>query len=189
MTIHGAKGLEFQYVFIVGAEENMFPSLRSLEGGEKSLEEERRLFYVAMTRAMVKLFICFAQGRMLYGQLRFNGPSRFISEIPPNYYTWKKTAKPGGRGSWSSNNSDSYNGGGDDFFADEEFDDDVVYQVQNKVPESKYPQGASVVHSLYGEGLVTETSGAGEQEKVVIKFKDGAIKKFMVKFAPLELLS
>ncbi len=188
MTIHGAKGLEFQYVFIVGAEENMFPSLRSLEGGEKSLEEERRLFYVAMTRAMVKLFICFAQGRMLYGQLRFNGPSRFIHEIPPKYYSWIKT-KTGARGSWAGQGNGHSSQNEDDFFADEEYDDDVVYQVQSKGPESKFPQGVSVIHSLYGEGQVTETSGAGDQEKVVIKFKDGAIKKFMVKFAPLELLS
>ncbi|MBK23660.1 MAG: ATP-dependent DNA helicase PcrA [Halobacteriovorax sp.] len=188
MTIHGAKGLEFQYVFIVGAEENMFPSLRSLEGGEKSLEEERRLFYVAMTRAMVKLYICFAQGRMLYGQLRFNGPSRFIHEIPPKYYSWIKT-KSGGRGGWAGQNNGYGSQNEDEFFADEEYDDDVVYQVQSKGPDSKFPQGVSVIHSLYGEGQVTETSGAGDQEKVVIKFKDGAIKKFMVKFAPLELLS
>lgn len=188
MTIHGAKGLEFQYVFIVGAEENIFPSLRSLDGGEKSLEEERRLFYVAMTRAMVKLYICFAQARMLYGQLRFNGPSRFISEIPPKFYTWNKS-KSSNRDRWSSGHGSS-DSSGDDFFADEEYDDDVVYQVRsNAASTSKYPQGASVIHSLYGEGLVTESSGAGDQEKVVIKFKDGAIKKFMVKFAPLELLS
>jgi len=188
MTIHGAKGLEFQYVFIVGAEENMFPSLRSLEGGEKSLEEERRLFYVAMTRAMVKLYICFAQGRMLYGQLRFNGPSRFIHEIPPKYYSWIKT-KSGGRGGWAGQSNGYGSQNEDEFFADDEYDDDVVYQVQSKGPDSKFPQGVSVIHSLYGEGQVTETSGAGDQEKVVIKFKDGAIKKFMVKFAPLELLS
>lgn len=191
MTIHGAKGLEFQYVFIVGAEENMFPSLRSLEGGEKALEEERRLFYVAMTRAMVKLYICFAQGRMLYGQLRFNGPSRFIHEIPPKFYKWNKS-KSGSRESWSSGGYGNKQSSGDDFFADEEYDDDVVYQVRSSaasVSKSKYPEGSSVIHSLYGEGLVKESTGAGDQEKVVIKFKDGAIKKFMVKFAPLELLS
>ncbi len=189
MTIHGSKGLEFKYVFIVGSEENMFPSMRSIEAGEKGLEEERRLFYVAMTRAMVKLYICFAQGRMLYGQLRFNGPSRFISEIPPKYYTWIK-AKTGARGGWDTSSSETYGtSSSDDFFADETYDDEVVYQVQSSVIQAKYPQGSSVVHSLYGEGKVTETSGAGEQEKVVIKFNDGAIKKFMVKFAPLELLS
>lgn len=186
MTIHGAKGLEFQFVFIVGAEENIFPSLRSLDAGEKALEEERRLFYVAMTRAMEKLYICFAQGRMLYGQLRFNGPSRFISEIPPKFYSWNKKGKTSGRSSWGGGSGGSQS---EDFFADDEYDDDVVYQVQSTKPNSKFPSGSSVIHSLYGEGLVTESSGSGDQEKVVIKFKDGAIKKFMVKFAPLELLS
>lgn len=187
MTIHGSKGLEFKYVFIVGAEENIFPSMRSLDGGEKSLEEERRLFYVAMTRAMVKLYICFAQGRMLYGQLRFNGPSRFISEIPPKFYKWNKS-KTANRDPWSSAESSS----DDDFFVDEEYDDDVVYQVQSNIiteSSAKYPEGAAVAHSLYGEGTVTESSGSGDQEKVVIRFKDGGIKKFMVKFAPLEILS
>ena len=65
MTVHGAKGLEFSYVFISGAEENLFPSFKSVETGEYAIEEERRLFYVAMTRAMKKLSIIFAQGRML----------------------------------------------------------------------------------------------------------------------------
>ena len=81
MTVHGAKGLEFSYVFISGAEENLFPSFKSVETGEYAIEEERRLFYVAMTRAMKKLYIIFAQGRMLFGSLKFNGPSRFILEI------------------------------------------------------------------------------------------------------------
>ena len=66
MTVHGAKGLEFSYVFLAGAEENVFPSYRSLEMGQHAEEEERRLFYVAMTRAMQRLYICFAQGRMLF---------------------------------------------------------------------------------------------------------------------------
>ena len=86
MTVHGAKGLEFPYVFVTGVEENIFPSFRSLEEGDMAEEEERRLFYVAMTRAMTKLYLTFAQGRMLFGQLRFNGPSRFIHEIPDKLY-------------------------------------------------------------------------------------------------------
>ena len=89
MTVHGAKGLEFPYVFITGAEENLFPSYKSLETGEESIEEERRLFYVAMTRAMKKLFICFSQSRMLFGQTKFNGRNRFIYEIPNEFYDWK----------------------------------------------------------------------------------------------------
>src|SRR5690606_11348396 len=88
MTVHGAKGLEFDYVFVSGCEENVFPSWRSLEEGSGADEEERRLFYVAMTRAMKKLYLTFARGRMLFGQLRFNGPSRFLLEIPRDHLNW-----------------------------------------------------------------------------------------------------
>lgn len=193
MTIHGAKGLEFPYAFIVGAEENVFPSYQSIENGGISIEEERRLFYVAMTRAMKKLYICFAQGRMLYGQLHFNGPSRFVLEIPQNYYTWKKiidtqagdSRNP--RGSWNS-----YQTKTEDYATDTpyEFDDaPVVYQTKAPIVQSKFPKGITVKHSLYGEGLVLESEGSGKDEKVLIRFNDGARKKFMANIAPLTIIN
>ena len=198
MTVHGAKGLEFNYVFVAGIEENVFPSYRSLEDGERGIEEERRLFYVAMTRAMKRLYLCFAQGRMLFGQLKFNGPSRFLYEIPEKYYSWKKD---GNIGSQTFSGSSSFQKPSweedDDFNQETYYDDnegDVVYQVNTKpkkeerVAKSSYPKGSTVVHSLYGEGQVLETEGFGTDEKVVIKFKDGARKKFMVKFAPLQII-
>jgi DNA helicase-2/ATP-dependent DNA helicase PcrA len=186
MTVHGSKGLEFPYVFLAGAEENIFPSYRSLEMGTQAEEEERRLFYVAMTRAMERLYIMLAQGRMLFGQMKFNGPSRFIYEIPSKYYEWKKL-------SWSDDSnefesSDSW----DEHNQDVSYEDgEVVYQVQAdkpQKPKAKFPKGSKVVHSLYGEGKILETSGIGQDEKIVIKFIDGARKKFMVKFAPVTLL-
>jgi DNA helicase-2/ATP-dependent DNA helicase PcrA len=189
MTIHGAKGLEFLNVFVVGAEENVFPSYKSLETGDSAIEEERRLFYVAMTRAMEKLYITFAQGRMLFGQLRFNGPSRFLNEIPDKYYQWKKPS--GGTrtsgDSWSED--DSWD---DDFNQATDYDDEPVYQTASvekviDAPKPKFPKGVKVVHSLYGEGTVLESDGFGKEEKVSIKFSDGARKKFLVKFAPLVL--
>lgn len=188
MTIHGAKGLEFNHVFICGAEENIFPSLRSLEEFQDfGLEEERRLFYVAMTRAMEKLYICFAQGRMLYGQLKFNGPSRFINEIPNKYYTWRKVGKISGQsGSPSWNESDDEY---DDFNQEQEFEsDEKTWVVSRNEPESKFKTGSKVIHSLYGEGSVIDSEGFGQDEKVTIRFKDGVNKKFMVKFAPLTLI-
>ena len=190
MTVHGAKGLEFSHVFLTGAEENIFPSYKSLEMGAQAEEEERRLFYVAMTRAMKRLYITFAQGRMLFGQLKFNGPSRFLHEIPNKYYNWKKLH--GGAGSSSSfnwNSEDEWSPENDN--QDVSYDEgEVVYQVQSEtvskpVLDSKFPKGSRVVHSLYGEGTVTETEGIGADEKVTIIFSDGARKKFMVKFAPL----
>ena len=188
MTIHGAKGLEFLHVFVTGAEENVFPSYKSLENGETAIEEERRLFYVAMTRAMEKLYITFAQGRMLFGQLRFNGPSRFLNEIPSKFYQWKK---PSG-GTMTAGSSWGDGNDFDDFNQDQSFNDEAVFQVasyenEEKAPKSKFPKGVQIVHSLYGEGTVLDSSGFGQDEKVSIKFSDGARKKFLVKFAPLVL--
>ncbi len=84
MTIHSAKGLEFKYVFIVGLEENLFPSMMSMDGAE-GIEEERRLFYVAITRAMEKAFLSFSEMRFKWGSMEFCSPSRFLSEIDPKY--------------------------------------------------------------------------------------------------------
>jgi DNA helicase-2/ATP-dependent DNA helicase PcrA len=196
MTVHGAKGLEFTHAFVVGAEENVFPSYRSMESGENSMEEERRLFYVAMTRAMVKLYICFAQGRMLFGQVKFNGPSRFIDEIPEKLFTWKKLSSSSSdredsystsSSSWQSpqkgfhKSFDPYDQSQETYFDNEE----VVYQVKESYHKPKFPKGSNVVHSLYGAGRVEESEGSGADEKVLIRFSDGARKKFMVKFAPI----
>lgn len=194
MTVHGSKGLEYPYVFVVGVEENVFPSYRSLEEGDETIEEERRLFYVAMTRAMQKLYITFAQGRMLWGQIKFNGPSRFLDEIPEEYFDWEfyKTDK-------KKKKNQSY-----DEFKDFDYGDDFsqISEIENQVNSHEktfvqtrrlediytYPKGSKIKHGLYGNGEVLDSEGSGNQEKVVIKFQDGAKKKFMVKFAPLELV-
>jgi DNA helicase II / ATP-dependent DNA helicase PcrA len=188
MTVHGAKGLEFHYVFVTGAEENVFPSYKSLEMGEQAEEEERRLFYVAMTRAMKRLYITFAQGRFLFGQMKFNGPSRFIYEIPNKFYSWKKRGEQyadSQESEWDDDLDDSDNQESQVYYDEGE----VVYQIQtdNLEEKSKFPKGSRIIHSLYGLGEVLDTEGIGPEEKVVILFKDGARKKFMVKFAPLVL--
>lgn len=183
MTIHGAKGLEFNYVFLSGAEENIFPSYKSLENGSMGLEEERRLFYVAMTRAMEKLTITFAEARMLFGQLKFNGPSRFINEIPDKYYAWKKVGQHKSKTNAAQKEDYDFS---QEYYPDK---DDTVY-IQKVAPlkKSKFPTGSEVIHSLYGKGKVLESSGMEKDEKVVIKFSDGTRKKFMVKFTPLVLV-
>ena len=189
MTVHGAKGLEFTHAFVVGAEENVFPSYRSVDGGENAMEEERRLFYVAMTRAMIKLYITFAQGRMLFGQVKFNGPSRFIDEIPEKLFTWKKL-KGHQEDRYEHSFSPGYKKDFDPYDQSQEthYDkEEVVYQVKESFHQPKFPKGSKVVHSLYGKGSVESSEGAGADEKVQIKFADGARKKFMVKFAPIVL--
>lgn len=188
MTVHGSKGLEYPYVFLIGAEENIFPSYRSLEIGPTAIEEERRLFYVAMTRAMKQLTITFAQGRMLWGSLKFNGPSQFLQEIPERYYKWISFQTGSKR--LSDYGSKSY----DDFDQSPDSSDDAVfykekvYQTKRAASESNYPSGSKILHALYGEGTILDTEGMGQEEKVTIQFRDGIRKKFMVKFAPLQKL-
>jgi DNA helicase-2/ATP-dependent DNA helicase PcrA len=187
MTVHGAKGLEFPFVFLVGVEENLFPSYKSLDYGVEALEEERRLFYVAMTRAMKRLYILFARGRMLFGQVKFNGPSRFIDEIPEHFYVWQR----------EGGDDPNFDLGDDDKYFSQESDsyDEVVYQVGGKrnskgknILGSKYLAGQAIFHDLYGEGKILETKGTGDTEKIVIKFRDGAKKRFMASMAPISLI-
>ena len=185
MTIHGAKGLEYYYVFVAGAEENVFPSFQSVDGGEEAIEEERRLFYVAMTRAMKRLYILFAQGRMLWGSIKFNGPSRFLDEIPEGYYSWNYHGKV-------HKKKVKRNFSGIDY--DEEFSQDSnysesssdVYISTQKVKAFTYSDGEKINHKLYGEGVVVSSDGHGADEKIVIKFSDGTRKKFLLKFAPID---
>jgi DNA helicase II / ATP-dependent DNA helicase PcrA len=181
MTIHGAKGLEFPYVYLSGVEENIFPSFKSIDSGEEGIEEERRLFYVAMTRAMTRLYITFAQARLLFGQLKFNGPSRYLDEIPNKYYQWINRAKNNETNAydWGKGNQD------DDISQESPYDADGPVIYQEKWNRHTYPKGSLVVHTLYGEGKVLDSEGLGNDERVMIQFKDGAKKKFMVKFAPL----
>jgi len=186
MTVHGAKGLEFSHAFVAGAEENVFPSYRSIESGEMGLEEERRLFYVAMTRAMKKLYICFAQGRMLFGQVKFNGPSRFIDEIPEKLFFWKRLTNAQRDNFEDQDHDESYS---EKHYSQEtNFQEDVVFQVRESFHKPKFPKGSHVQHTLYGKGTVIESEGNGADEKVLIKFTDGNRKKFMVKFAPISII-
>ncbi|MFA5583951.1 MAG: 3'-5' exonuclease, partial [Bacteriovoracaceae bacterium] len=184
MTVHGSKGLEYPYVYVVGVEENVFPSYKSIELGPVAIEEERRLFYVAMTRAMKQLTITFAQGRMLWGSLKFNGPSQFINEIPQDYYVWETYPKSSPSRESGFSRERSWN---DDFDQSSSYEDtDKVFQVKSSLPKSSYPQGSKIKHTLYGEGTVLISEGSGPEEKVTIVFRDGIRKKFMVKFAPLQ---
>jgi DNA helicase-2/ATP-dependent DNA helicase PcrA len=173
-------------VFVIGNEENIFPSYKSLEVGPTAVEEERRLFYVAMTRAMKQLTLTFAQGRMLWGSLKFNGPSQFLYEIPQEYYRWDFFQTGNNKRPSNEYSTPSY----DDFdqsHRSDDFDSEKVYQRKQTVAKlSNYPSGSKIIHALYGEGTVLDSEGLGQDEKVTIQFRDGMRKKFMVKFAPLQ---
>lgn len=205
MTIHGAKGLEFPYVFIVGVEENLFPSYMSMDKGVEALEEERRLFYVAMTRAMKKLYVSFANSRMLFGQIKYNPPSRFIEEIPKDYFCWIKTKTTYSPSSYANNSSySSYSSNLNSNSNSNDEYEKVVYVEKTKYAASgtrsssingrninsgsKYHNGQKVKHLVYGNGKIVDVSGFGNDEKVTIEFLDGSKKKFVTRFAPLQLI-
>lgn len=199
MTLHISKGLEYPYVFVVGLEENLFPSARSLgTDGEEDVEEERRLAYVGMTRARQKLWLTYAKMRRVWGQEQFNPPSRFIKEIPQQLVDFK-TATEGPRfmskyGSqdssdsfdsprWGSTGSMRNKARQDSFDDVQEFPD---YENEGAAPSKDLSKGMRVRHPTFGAGTVYATEGAGENLKVSVMFTDNTVKKFVVKYARLE---
>jgi DNA helicase-2/ATP-dependent DNA helicase PcrA len=163
MTLHSAKGLEFKLVFLVGLEDGLFPSHRSTEDIAK-LEEERRLCYVGITRAMQQLYITHAESRRLYGQETYPRPSRFIKEIPAEYIQEIRIRA------------------------------NVSRSVPVRKPSSSsiqqtgtYKLGQRVKHAKFGEGVVLQLEGDGAQERVQINFQSEGLKWLMVSYAKLEV--
>ncbi len=162
MTLHNAKGLEFRAVFLIGLEEGIFPHSRSIE--EHGVEEERRLCYVGMTRAMEKLTLLHASSRMLRGMRDHNLPSRFLDELPAGHVE-RERLRPA---SWSGYNSPRQSA---------------------VVPRDDVPDlstGDSVRHSTLGEGVVVQIERGG---LITVRFADdGSERKLMLDYAPLEKL-
>ena len=161
MTIHNAKGLEFRAVFVVGVEEEIFPSARSIE--EQGVEEERRLFYVGLTRAEAKLTLTHASSRLLWGRTTAHLPSRFLDELPERHVE-RERLRPS---SWRSYGSPA--------------------QTREIAPRSDHPAlstGDSVRHGTLGEGVITRIEPGGV---VTVRFaSDGSERKLMLDYAPLE---
>jgi DNA helicase-2/ATP-dependent DNA helicase PcrA len=181
MTLHAAKGLEFPVVFMTGMEEGLFPLSRSGSGDEE-LEEERRLCYVGMTRAMEKLYLTHARRRRVYGDYQFNPPSRFLSEIPPHLLEGAAAAvvhRPAGH-----NLASLFDRLDPDLGDESPFLDDEVRQVPDA--EEGLRLGMNVRHAMFGTGTVRRIEGHGEQQKVIVYFHRVGPKKLLVKFAGLE---
>jgi DNA helicase-2/ATP-dependent DNA helicase PcrA len=183
MTIHAAKGLEFPYVFIVGLEENLFPSIQSL-GTRAELEEERRLFYVALTRAMKKVTISHAETRYRWGSLSLSEPSRFLEEIDPVFIeTPRKLAKSSfnepaksplpGRRPMSTVSTESQTSGRDDFQASD---------------TENLETGMQVEHQKFGFGQVVKVEGSGANKKATVHFNGIGQKQLLLKFARLRII-
>ena len=175
MTLHSAKGLEFPVVFMVGMEEGLFPHSRSVNGdSEDELEEERRLCYVGMTRAMKKLFLLGARERTIYGESRFQGQSRFIDEIDPNYL---KIIGPKGNDKNHNTPEDPQT------FASEE--PKVVYDYDIHTAGNMWQVGMKVKHPSFGIGVIKAKEGSGENTKLTVLFHGLGSKKLALKYASI----
>src|SRR5205814_5503162 len=162
MTLHNAKGLEFRAVYLIGMEEGIFPHSRSIE--EQGIEEERRLAYVGMTRAMEKLTLMHASSRMLYGGRSYNLPSRFLDELPEQHVE-RERLKPS---SWSNYGAPKSS-----------------VATRENVPTLS--AGDSVRHGTLGEGVVLRLEPGGV---VVVRFAgDGSERRLMLDYAPLEKIT
>lgn len=162
MTMHTAKGLEFPVVFIVGMEEGIFPHSRSLLN-ESELEEERRLCYVALTRAKEKIHLVCARERNLYGNTSYNPPSRFIGEIPPQL--WEE---------YQSNH---------DFFRTTRAPAPPLFTRQGGLIQ--FNVGDKVEHRKWGQGVVVSVKGEGEEAEIKVAFPNLGIKSLVAKYAPI----
>ncbi len=182
MTLHAAKGLEFPIVFMAGMEEDLFPHSRA-GSGQEELEEERRLCYVGMTRAMEKLYLTHARRRRIYGDYKFNPPSRFLGEIPSNLLEQAASLglhKPAGH-----NLASLFDQTEPDFSDEDPFvNDDEVRIVPDA--EEGLRIGLQVRHVKFGVGIVRRIEGSGDNQKVIVYFHRIGPKKLLVKFAGLE---
>ncbi|HEX2830387.1 MAG TPA: DNA helicase II [Burkholderiales bacterium] len=174
MTVHSAKGLEFHTVFISGMEEGLFPHENSAQE-EEGLEEERRLMYVALTRARRKLHLTFAQSRMLHGQTRFNVASRFFLEIPGELMRRTKAAPRPLAPSFFGNRGYSGNIPVQPRVVD-------IGNIDNGLP---WKIGQNVKHAKFGTGVIVSAEGRGADARVQVNFRDAGLKWLMLEYANL----
>ncbi|AMU07181.1 DNA helicase II [Burkholderia cenocepacia] len=194
MTVHAAKGLEFSAVFITGLEEGLFPHENSVLESD-GLEEERRLMYVAITRAKERLYLSFAQSRMLHGQTRYNVRSRFFDELPEHVLKWL-TPKVEAGSRWGGRSDNA--GYGRDWFARpgggsrEQIVDAAVsaplpaFADKQRAADAGFRVGQQVFHTKFGEGTVTALEGNGTDAKAQVKFKRHGEKWLALAVAKLQ---
>jgi DNA helicase-2/ATP-dependent DNA helicase PcrA len=191
MTVHSAKGLEFKNVFIVGLEENLFPSERNREN-PKEIEEERRLFYVAMTRAEENVILTYAKNRFSNGKFNATNPSRFIKDIdseylqlPNDFSIQKPDYKPSG-----------FQSGQPNFFQPDHYvNQRKLLQIENEKSDlvahhsiGNLTVGDTVRHERFGTGKIVDLLGEKENAKAIIKFETLGTKQLLLKFAKFKII-
>lgn len=197
MTVHGSKGLEFPVVFVVGLEENLFP-VGGREGFDADIEEERRLFYVAITRAEERLYFSHCKTRFKFGEETQQLRSRFIDEVDPGVVRTET-------GSTISQKKERFNLDDTNKRSSNSFDIEYDYQtpIARKKPSAStgatihydytegtdpFQVGTIVEHARFGQGKIISRSGLGMDAKVVVFFKDRGQKKLMLRAAPLQVI-
>ena len=187
MTVHSAKGLEFDAVFVGGMEEGLFPHENSLSD-RQGLEEERRLMYVAITRARQRLYLSFSQSRLLHGQTRYNPRSRFFDELPESALKWI-TSKASSYGSGYASKSIAGSAGG--YSAGGRFGkEDMPFASPPVPPQKAAPShglrvGMQVFHTKFGEGKVNLLEGSGDDARAQINFPRHGVKWLALSVAKL----
>ncbi|MGH9243193.1 MAG: DNA helicase PcrA [Acidimicrobiales bacterium] len=189
MTLHAAKGLEFPSVFMIGMEDGVFPHIRSI-GEPDELEEERRLCYVGITRAMRRVYLTNTWSRTLWGATQYNPPSRFLKEIPDHLVEVAEGSRVDrprasrGPRTWSAEPRSIGKGR-----------DEIVEQALR--PKGPVPSGAETLglrvgddvrHAKWGEGVIIDIIGAGEKAEAVVRFSSAGEKRLLLSWAPLEKL-
>ncbi|HEV7918798.1 MAG TPA: 3'-5' exonuclease, partial [Solirubrobacterales bacterium] len=170
MTLHNAKGLEFPTVFMIGAEDGIFPHSRAIDSGD--IEEERRLCYVGITRARERLYMTYASQRTLFGERQWNQPSRFLDEIPAEHADIQREsagARYGGAGGAPQSGSGSFGS--------------AASSDGGALPMARFKAGDDVEHANFGEGVVI---GVEPGNMIVVRFSnDGSERKFIADYAPI----
>ena len=187
MTVHLAKGLEFSDVYIVGLEEDLFPSPMNIDS-RNGLEEERRLFYVALTRAKNKVNISYSQTRYRWGNLDYCEPSRFISEIDPLYVENNSVNEEKNKIQIKSESFNSINKPNASMIKKLK-KIDLFYKNKNVKKNIDVESGIYVYHERFGKGLVNLVEGTGSDRKALIDFEKFGRKKLLLNFAKLKILN
>jgi DNA helicase-2/ATP-dependent DNA helicase PcrA len=182
MTVHSAKGLEFHTVFVTGLEEGLFPHEQSLNEFD-GVEEERRLMYVAVTRAKRRLYVTHAQSRMLHGQVRYNIASRFLDELPREIVSWLSPRRQR-RGAIDIDTS--------------EWGERAAAAAPSASPSAptrmsdardhgpSWRIGQSVRHAKFGVGIIVDAEGRGDDARVQVNFRNSGVKWLALEYAKLE---
>lgn len=200
MTLHAAKGLEFPVVFIIGLEEGIFPSLRSMMESN-DVEEERRLAYVGITRAEQKLFLTNAYSRLLYGRTQTNRPSRFVLEIGEELFDSKQQQSYGSTSRQTASFGSKTSSSGSLFDKYREKSQATAYQPKVVQPSCIQPVrkqivaandgavwkvGDKVMHKKWNVGTVVKVTGEGTNQEIDVAFAGMGIKRLLASFAPIE---